>query len=79
MTFTTQLSTGIVSIIATDWSAAGCVRPSGNITGFATFEATLGGKWLELRGPRLVDRRVLPIDSRGYHPAVRNGSVQRTH
>jgi putative ABC transport system substrate-binding protein len=23
-------------------------RPSGNITGFATFEATLGGKWLEL-------------------------------
>jgi hypothetical protein len=25
MTFTTQLSTGKVSIIATDWSAAGCV------------------------------------------------------
>src|SRR5262245_39378508 len=24
MTFTTQLSTGIVSMIATDWSAAGC-------------------------------------------------------
>jgi putative ABC transport system substrate-binding protein len=23
-------------------------RPSGNITGFATFEASLGGKWLEL-------------------------------
>jgi putative tryptophan/tyrosine transport system substrate-binding protein len=23
-------------------------RPSGNITGFASFEATLGGKWLEL-------------------------------
>jgi putative ABC transport system substrate-binding protein len=23
-------------------------RPSGNITGFATFEGTLGGKWLEL-------------------------------
>jgi putative ABC transport system substrate-binding protein len=23
-------------------------RPSGNITGFAVFEATLGGKWLEL-------------------------------
>ena len=23
-------------------------RPSGNITGFAIFEATLGGKWLEL-------------------------------
>src|SRR5215831_18507533 len=27
MTFTIQLSTGIVSIIATDWSAAGCVLP----------------------------------------------------
>ena len=23
-------------------------RPSGNVTGFANFEATLGGKWLEL-------------------------------
>src|SRR5207344_2893879 len=23
-------------------------RPGGNITGFATFEASLGGKWLEL-------------------------------
>src|SRR5262249_52023187 len=23
-------------------------RPSGNITGFASFEATLGGKWVEL-------------------------------
>jgi putative ABC transport system substrate-binding protein len=23
-------------------------RPSGNVTGFADFEATLGGKWLEL-------------------------------
>jgi putative ABC transport system substrate-binding protein len=23
-------------------------RPSGNITGFATFEGSLGGKWLEL-------------------------------
>jgi putative tryptophan/tyrosine transport system substrate-binding protein len=32
--------------------AAGLVarldRPSGNVTGFATFEATLGGRWLEL-------------------------------
>jgi putative ABC transport system substrate-binding protein len=23
-------------------------RPGGNVTGFASFEATLGGKWLEL-------------------------------
>src|SRR5262249_21593304 len=23
-------------------------RPSGNVTGFATYEATLGGKWLQL-------------------------------
>ena len=33
-------------------SASGIVprldRPGGNITGFATFEASLGGKWLEL-------------------------------
>ena len=28
--------------------AARLDRPSGNITGFAIFEATLGGKWLEL-------------------------------
>jgi putative tryptophan/tyrosine transport system substrate-binding protein len=28
--------------------AARLDRPSGNITGFASFEATLGGKWLEL-------------------------------
>jgi putative ABC transport system substrate-binding protein len=36
----------------TDPVASGVVarldRPSGNITGFASFEATLGGKWLEL-------------------------------
>jgi len=36
----------------TDPVASGIVarldRPSGNITGFASFEATLGGKWLEL-------------------------------
>jgi putative tryptophan/tyrosine transport system substrate-binding protein len=28
--------------------AARLDHPSGNITGFASFEATLGGKWLEL-------------------------------
>jgi putative ABC transport system substrate-binding protein len=28
--------------------AARLDRPSGNITGFASFEASLGGKWLEL-------------------------------
>jgi putative ABC transport system substrate-binding protein len=27
---------------------AGLARPGGNITGFALYEATLGGKWLEL-------------------------------
>ena len=36
----------------TDPVASGLVtrldRPGGNITGFATFEATMGGKWLEL-------------------------------
>jgi putative ABC transport system substrate-binding protein len=42
----------IVFVNVGDPVAAGLVarldRPSGNITGFASFEASLGGKWLEL-------------------------------
>ena len=42
----------IVFANVTDPVASGIVarldRPSGNITGFATLEASLGGKWLEL-------------------------------
>ena len=42
----------IVFVAVSDPVASGLVgrldRPSGNITGFATFEASLGGKWLEL-------------------------------
>ena len=42
----------IVFVIVLDPVASGLVprldRPSGNITGFANYEATLGGKWLEL-------------------------------
>jgi putative ABC transport system substrate-binding protein len=42
----------VVFASVTDPVASGLVtrldRPSGNITGFATFEASLGGKWLEL-------------------------------
>jgi putative ABC transport system substrate-binding protein len=42
----------IVFVGATDPVATGLVarldRPSGNITGFAVFETSLGGKWLEL-------------------------------
>jgi putative ABC transport system substrate-binding protein len=42
----------IVFVNVGDPVASGIVarldRPSGNITGFATFEATLGGKWLDL-------------------------------
>jgi putative ABC transport system substrate-binding protein len=42
----------IVFVAATDPVASGMVarldRPSGNITGFANMEASLGGKWLEL-------------------------------
>jgi putative ABC transport system substrate-binding protein len=42
----------IVFATVVDPVASGIVerldRPSGNITGFASFEATLGGKWLEL-------------------------------
>ena len=41
-----------VVVNVTDPVASGIVarldRPSGNITGFANYEATLGGKWLEL-------------------------------
>jgi putative ABC transport system substrate-binding protein len=42
----------IVFVIVTDPVASGLVarldRPGGNITGFAAYEASLGGKWLEL-------------------------------
>jgi putative ABC transport system substrate-binding protein len=42
----------IVFVNVTDPVAAGIVarldRPSGNVTGFASYEATLAGKWLEL-------------------------------
>jgi putative ABC transport system substrate-binding protein len=42
----------IIFVAGTDPVASGIVprldRPSGNITGFAVFEASLGGKWLEL-------------------------------
>jgi putative ABC transport system substrate-binding protein len=42
----------IVFVSVSDPVASGLVarldRPSGNITGFANFEASLGGKWLEL-------------------------------
>ena len=42
----------MVYIGATDPVAQGIVprlnQPGGNVTGFATFQATLGGKWLEL-------------------------------
>jgi putative tryptophan/tyrosine transport system substrate-binding protein len=42
----------IVFVNVADPVASGIVarldRPSGNVTGFASFEASLGGKWLEL-------------------------------
>jgi putative ABC transport system substrate-binding protein len=42
----------IIFVIAGDPVASGIVarldRPSGNTTGFAQYEASLGGKWLEL-------------------------------
>jgi putative ABC transport system substrate-binding protein len=50
-----QRETGTIPIVFAavgDPVASGIVarlnQPGGNITGFATFEATLGGKWLEL-------------------------------
>jgi len=54
-TVAVQLETGTIPIVfasVTDPVASGIVarldRPSGNVTGFANFEATLGGKWIEL-------------------------------
>jgi len=54
-TVTVQRETRTIPIIfvsGTDPVASGIAarldRPSGNITGFAVFEASLGGKWLEL-------------------------------
>ena len=54
-TVTVQRETRTIPIVltgVTDPVASGIVarldRPSGNITGFANQEATLGGKWLEL-------------------------------
>jgi putative ABC transport system substrate-binding protein len=38
---------GVVDPVATG-IVAGFNRPGGNITGFANYEASLGGKWLEL-------------------------------
>jgi putative tryptophan/tyrosine transport system substrate-binding protein len=54
-TVAVQRQTGTIPIVFTGVSdpvASGIVprldRPSGNVTGFATHEASLGGKWLEL-------------------------------
>jgi putative ABC transport system substrate-binding protein len=47
-----QRETQTIFATVADPVASGIVarldRPSGNVTGFALFEATLGGKWLEL-------------------------------
>jgi putative ABC transport system substrate-binding protein len=44
--------------------AASLARPSGNITGFTTYEYSMGGKWVELlkdTAPRTMRWRSLPI------------------
>src|SRR5205807_4840266 len=45
-------SIAVVFVVVVDPVGAGYVqslaRPGGNITGFSTFEAEIGGKWLEL-------------------------------
>src|SRR6516164_2294910 len=38
-----------------------------------------GGSGRRAEPGRLMESRVLPIGCRGYHPALPNGSVQRTH
>jgi putative ABC transport system substrate-binding protein len=49
-------------------------RPSGNVTGFANLEATLGGKWLELLSeiaPSLKRAAIMFCDLRPVHPNCR--------
>jgi putative ABC transport system substrate-binding protein len=50
----------VVYVGASDPVATGIVarlnQPGGNITGFAYYEATLGGKWVELHRQEEVDR-----------------------
>ena len=51
-------------------------RPSGNITGFASFEASLGGKWLELLSeiaPPLKRARLPPCYSASIAPPWGDG------
>jgi putative ABC transport system substrate-binding protein len=55
-------------------------RPSGNITGFANFEASLGGKWLELLSeiaPRLKRAAIMfnpdTAPSLAYMPSFETG------
>ena len=47
-TRTIPLATGSLTFAKTIGIVARLDRPSGNITGFATLEASLGGKWLEM-------------------------------
>jgi hypothetical protein len=72
----------IVFAGAADPVASGIVaqldRPSGNITGFATLEASLGGKWLELlSGP--VEPGNLETIARPPRPAVRTSAEAVGH
>jgi putative ABC transport system substrate-binding protein len=71
----------IVFASVTDPVASGIVtrldRPSGNVTGFATFEASLAGKWLELlseiapglkRAAIMFNPDTIPVSS--YMPSI---------
>jgi putative tryptophan/tyrosine transport system substrate-binding protein len=78
MTVAVQRETRTIPIVflgVSDPVASGLVarldRPSGNITGFAVWEATLGGKWLELLleiAPRL--KRITIMFNPGTAPYV---------
>src|SRR5262249_11207382 len=80
----------IVFASVSDPIASGIVarldRPGGNITGFASFEATLGGKWLELLSeiaPGLKrtaimfnpDTPAAPVFVPSFEPAARSLNV----
>ena len=44
-------------------------QPGGNITGFATFEASMGGKWLELLS-EIAPRLWIPVSPTFFVPAA---------
>jgi putative ABC transport system substrate-binding protein len=76
-------TTPIIFILVNDPVATGLVgslaRPEGNATGFANFEPSIGGKWIELlkeAAPRVT--RVALIYSQEFNPQISSGGGYAT-